>query len=87
MQISLLKDKNHYKAFAVVPGETTINKRGQVVPAKKQLGLLTEASISDNKDTFQTLHQKNKKTGLNLVNLILILTLLLILLTKKLLLN
>ena len=66
MQISLLKDKNQYKAFAVVPGETTINKRGQVVPAKKQLGLLTEASIIENKDTFQTLHQKSRSNWIEL---------------------
>ena len=39
MQISLLKEKNQYKAFAVIPGETTINKRGEIVQAKKQLGL------------------------------------------------
>jgi hypothetical protein len=66
MQISLLKDKNHYKVFAVVPGETTINKRGQVVPAKKQLGLLTEASRIENKDAFQTLHHKNKSNWIEL---------------------
>ncbi len=66
MQISLLKDNNQYKAFAVVPGETTINKRGQVVPAKKQLGLLTEASVLENQDTFQTLHQKNKSNWIEL---------------------
>jgi hypothetical protein len=66
MQISLLKDKNHYKAFAVVPGETTINKCGQVVPAKKQLGLLTEASVLENQETFKTLHQKNKSNWIEL---------------------
>ena len=66
MQISLLKDKNHYKAFAVVPGETTINKCGQVVPAKKQLGLLTEASRIENNDAFQTLHYQNKSNWVEL---------------------
>ena len=66
MQISLLKEKNQYKAFAVVPGETTINKCGQVVPAKKQLGLLTEASVIENKDAFQTLHKKNKSNWIEL---------------------
>ena len=66
MQISLLKDNNNYKAFAVVPGETTINKRRQVVPAKKQLGLLTEASVIENKDTFQTLHHQNKNNWIEL---------------------
>ncbi|NJL81528.1 MAG: hypothetical protein HC917_27225 [Richelia sp. SM2_1_7] len=66
MQISLLKDKNQYKAFAVIPGETAINKRGQIVPAKKQLGLLTEASIIVNKDNFQTLHHKSKSNWIEL---------------------
>ncbi|WP_414622825.1 hypothetical protein [Calothrix sp. CCY 0018] len=66
MQVSLLKENNQYKAFAVIPGETAINKRGQVVPAKKQLGLLTEASVIKNKDAFQILHQKNKNNWIEL---------------------
>ncbi|NJM22718.1 MAG: hypothetical protein HC907_30455 [Richelia sp. SM1_7_0] len=34
MQISLLKDKNQYKAFAVIPGEITVNKSGRLFQQK-----------------------------------------------------